>query len=134
MKLENQVCSLELSKRLKELGVKQESYFWWAEDITDSWIVHGDDYRIRAGLCYSAFTVAELGEMLPFCVRVNGDFYEIELPNPDGMKENSLSYGYHKPIKTLPFEWLFCNSYCGTEANARSKMLIYLLENNLIKI
>jgi len=29
MKLEDQVCSLELAKRLKELGVEQESLFYW---------------------------------------------------------------------------------------------------------
>jgi len=29
MKLENHVCSLEYAKRLKELGVKQESFIYW---------------------------------------------------------------------------------------------------------
>ena len=29
MKIENQVCSLELAKKLKELGVEQDSYFFW---------------------------------------------------------------------------------------------------------
>ena len=29
MKLEDQVCSLELAKKLKELGVKQDSLFYW---------------------------------------------------------------------------------------------------------
>jgi hypothetical protein len=27
--LEDQVCSLELAKRLQELGVRQDSYFGW---------------------------------------------------------------------------------------------------------
>ena len=60
MKLEDQVCSLEQAKRLKELGVKQEGIF---------------NYLKTGGLklssefpsflhCYSAFTVAELGEMI----------------------------------------------------------------------
>lgn len=31
MKLEDQVCSLELAKKLKSLGAKQESTFYWAE-------------------------------------------------------------------------------------------------------
>jgi len=29
MKLEDQVCSLELAKRLKDLGMKQESLWYW---------------------------------------------------------------------------------------------------------
>ena len=28
MEIEDQVCSLELAKKLKELGVKQKSLFW----------------------------------------------------------------------------------------------------------
>ena len=31
MNIEEQVCSLELSKRLKELGGKQESLFYWID-------------------------------------------------------------------------------------------------------
>lgn len=62
MKLEQQVTNLELSKRLKELGVRQESLFWWEHPDMEwghtDWIVkYGDSnpvYKI------SAFTVAEL--------------------------------------------------------------------------
>jgi len=67
MKLEDQVCSLELAKQLNELGVKQESlFYWWNSEgkeyvsdqyrMNDSWV----DYVKTS----SAFTVAELGEML----------------------------------------------------------------------
>ena len=31
MPLEQQVCSYELAKRLEELGVRQESVFWWVD-------------------------------------------------------------------------------------------------------
>lgn len=33
MKLEDQVCSLELSKKLKELGVRQDGYFYWVKPL-----------------------------------------------------------------------------------------------------
>lgn len=63
MTLESQVVSLELAKRLKELGVKQESFFWWRSplahygypdwSLSDGELGHGSE-------SYSAFTVAEL--------------------------------------------------------------------------
>ena len=34
MELKDQVCNQELSKRLCELGVPQESLFYWVEDTT----------------------------------------------------------------------------------------------------
>lgn len=77
MKLEQQVTSLEISKKLKELGVKQESYFWWQLEHNNelsngclsfcpSVIVpksYHDGTSPKSGFI-SAFTVAELGEML----------------------------------------------------------------------
>jgi hypothetical protein len=71
MKLEDQVVSLELAKKLKEPGVKQESAFWWNLRFNSGeW--HLDSYQIftksNASPCddsISAFTVAELGEILP---------------------------------------------------------------------
>ena len=77
MKLEEQVCSLELAKRLKELGVKQESLFRWTHALAWSKSTdgrktpgRGKDYveygNAKAHKDFiAAFTVAELGEMLP---------------------------------------------------------------------
>lgn len=79
MELEKQVTSLELSKRLKELGVKQESLFYHAKVAFKAG--KGYEYHNRnrqriimkgrakkwqppKDFC-SAFTVAELGELLP---------------------------------------------------------------------
>lgn len=76
MKLEQQVCSLELSKKLKELGVKQESLFYWSNccekeftlecslwhDI-ETWEWGNGHTLENVETKYSAFTVAELGEI-----------------------------------------------------------------------
>lgn len=116
MKLEDQVTNLELSKKLKELGVKQESLWYWFNRggeyvlLYDSNVAKLDQLPI---MCISAFTVAELGEMLPceYCSTRNqlGDWTCLHL-NPD---QNT-------------------DIFTKSEADARAKMLIYLLENNLV--
>lgn len=120
MKLENQVVSLDLAKNLKELGVKQESYFSWAEytdedghqvvGIVTNPGTYSADY-------YSAFTVAELGEMLP---TKNENWQTSKAYN-----DKWFIVDYKNSIKPM---------YADTEADARAKMLIYLLENKLITL
>src|SRR5262245_27315440 len=81
MELEKQACSVQLAQRLRELGVELESLFWhWATDVEQDgltwWTVSDKEPRrgkrvrelstpqhYRGKL--SAFTIAELGEMLP---------------------------------------------------------------------
>jgi hypothetical protein len=67
MKLEDQVCSLELAKKLKELGVKQKSIFYhWHVNKGNrgaNWEVSmfaPSDEAIHSGEAVSAFSVAEL--------------------------------------------------------------------------
>lgn len=67
MKLEQQVCSLELAKKLKELGCRQESAFYWNEYKVSKdpkkWQYHlQPDFREKRST--AAFTVAELLNML----------------------------------------------------------------------
>lgn len=121
MKLEDQVCSLELAKRLKELGVKQESLCHWYQGVGGEWYL-GDTAEMMNNAVEishmtapqfnsaSAFTVAELGEMLPrgFASHKYGN--------------NWYSLSRNKKRDTE----------ATTEADARAKMLIYLLENKLI--
>ena len=148
MKLENRVCSLESGKKLKELGIKQDSYLYWVgwygystETINMTFSVKSNseikqierDYHIEK-IC-SAFTVAELGEMLP------RGFYSIKYVGaPEYIKDknNKIQWtgGY------LNHHWMCGKIYetneyeqsANTEADARAKMLIYLIENKIIKV
>lgn len=127
MPLEKQVASLELSKKLKELGMKQHdsAVFEWRPYAKGSsaegeyylvLVPRRDGYGIYDSNGSAAFTVAELGEMLPYA---GLGAYLIACKGRDDW---SCAYGLQKTI------------FSGTEANARAKMLIYLIENNLIKI
>lgn len=129
MKLEDQVCNLELSRRLKELGVKQDAFYSWYE-ATD----RDDDERLNrtdenCPTCnlpkqpfeekIAAFTVAELGEMLgdwQFGVRNYGATCTLWAQEP-GQENRGI------PMMTET-----------TEADARAKMLIYLIEQGLVKV
>ena len=115
MDLSKQVISLELAQKLKDLGVKQESLFCWKPDggwhLSQKFGQHS----------ISAFTVAELGDIL-----------------------SSTSYNWqnakydHEAAKG---RW-FISDYSNklpvqveeTEADARAKMLVYLIENKLINL
>jgi hypothetical protein len=126
MKLEQQVCSLDLAKRLKELGVKQDGQFaYWLKNDNKLSIFFGMSLYAIEGSDFSslpndddwvsAFTVAELGQAI---VKL-GTF---ELPVYfDG-------HGWHTPY--AKFEEMDSD----TEADARAKMLCYLLENGLIRL
>lgn len=138
MKLEQQVVSLDLAKRLKELGVKQESLFYWAKDEH-----YKLDWRIEFGrpagtyqnsewlngeMC-AAFTVAELGEMLPkneniLTMHFTNGHTQIAIQG-DIQLEEGLATRWGAASKCIEAD---------TEADARAKMLIYLLENKIITL
>lgn len=129
MKLENQVTSLEISKKLKSLNLNQESLFYWHTHDGKNWeLDHRNfDHRtvpIEFEIC-SAFTVAELGEML----KNNADFsnisYTKELDEEGNWQYQTIGTN-ECPLGIIGHE--------PTEADARGKMLIYLIENNLIQI
>jgi hypothetical protein len=143
MELEQQVVSLELAKRLKELGVKQESVFWWViDEDKKALLYHDGETSVYEGKRYvtyvdgnakvlggktlnkvSAFTVAELGEML--------SLHFISKRCEWGNKANSLGKYICERADGLGHKLEF---FADTEADARAKMLIYLLKNKLITL
>jgi hypothetical protein len=114
MNLADQVTNLQLSKRLKELGVKQEGLFAWGynDDRSDYGIYTKRDIHFMGEDCI-AFTVAEIGEMLPY--------YSYEI------------------VKSFRFYDFICDHLdlkfkADTEADARAKCLVMLIENKLITL
>jgi len=131
MKLEQQVCSLELAKKLKELGVKQDSLFHWKTNF-GMVVFNYSDLLLSEGNYCSAFTVAELGEML---------LKEVYIPYK-GNSGKKRKYPQHLHCFFGGGDYFLINYTGGNsqehltqkgdnEANARAKMLIYLLENGL---
>lgn len=128
--LEQQVCSLKLATKLKQLGIEQKSLFYWAkffyrEGKSHQWGVEPREQneleayeyghtKIEDVENYSAFTVAEIGELLPrYC--------EITYRNRSGDRKQ--------------IRWNCNNHFSETEAStmvdAFAEMLIYLIEHNL---
>lgn len=105
MKIEQQVCTLEQAKRLKELGIEQRSIFYhFGGKVTN--VAWGNDY-------FAAFTVAELGVMLL-----------------SDCKTQIISGYWSASFHSLNNKSYYESGFT-TEAEARAAMLIYLLENNL---
>ena len=59
MKLEDQVTSLELSKKLKELGIKQESYLFWSLNLFHHSNNDYEKYTISTENTYSNSAISE---------------------------------------------------------------------------
>lgn len=150
MELSQQVCSLELSKRLKELGVKQEAIIHWIEsphimqysevtqrhecietrtELSTGWYLPQDIIGD-----WAAFTVAELVAILPLYLELIID-------------EDKEGYGIFRPKLWCgrcdfdgndQYSWLvyYGNNHATYEktlADACAKMLIHLYEQGLMK-
>lgn len=133
MELEEQVTSLEISKQLNELGVKQDSLFWWSTDTGSNFFVETESYPVYADYprpkrIYSAFTLSELGAMLNWNIHFEGVWYLINTYKI--ISENYVRYsnGHGRDLLILH------DTMDINEANARAKMLIYLIENKLIEV
>ena len=146
MKIEDQVVSLELSKRLKELGIKQDSYFCWFRllesdflyTLSERWQID-DEERFDE---ISAFTVAELMDMLPACIDMkeyepfNYFFLQIHKRTSENIKyiaryvcDTMPAVEAGNPNFQLQSKF---RSHSEKLTDCLAIMLIHLIENNLI--
>jgi len=126
MNLSDQVTSLELSRRLKELGVEHNSYFKY-EVREFGWF---EIYHSKATSCahkyYPAYTVAELGEILRK--------FELETDRRLEIDYYHTYDGYNiviKPMKVTGCNAIYTKS--PKEADARAQTVIWLYESGYMK-
>lgn len=139
MTMRNHVTSIELSRRLKELGVPQKSLFYWrawenpisgiVSESTcpkDRWVIyyHEDKHSKSCDWECSAYLATELGEWLP--AMIAGCPLEV--------------------LKGFIFEKsevLYCARYYDAGiigetdinmSNSLAKMLIHLIENGIVNL
>lgn len=134
MTLEQQCCSLDLAKRLKELGVKQESLCSWKPDrqqlptmteaakMSTRWMLFSSPPSEQD---FSAFTSAELLNELPPNITV-----EKTTCVEDERRYVSLSFD--RSNSPGDDGWELDRFYAATPADALAKMLVHLLESNLL--
>lgn len=146
MKITDQVISFEQAKRLNELGIRAKSLFIWAEivhpddlSITEPLLyltdienfsltrltnkelieIYDGEEFFESGVMLSAYTLAELGEMLPvnfLSGKVSETEYDCIEINHLNLFEDRL---IHQPVK---------------EVDARAKVLIHLLESGRFEV
>jgi hypothetical protein len=157
MELKDQVVSLDLARRLKELGVKQDSlFFYWKpeNEINEHYIlIYEQNLSIHEYIknkSISAFTCAELLNILPHKVDTKKDepfnFFRLNLEKSfivDLEKLNMtdiyiVNYICDSTETGGENAWfrrtLVKNMSDENPANALSKMLIYLIENKSINL
>jgi hypothetical protein len=143
MNMNEQVISLELAKKLKELNIEQDSYFFWCKTapiltssgtdkapewkelhLFDEWTRKKIDYYES----YSAFSCSELGVMLPKYIKKNDfEYYYSQVPSKH-CNEWVIFYGNS-------FTFLEnCEVEDVSEAECKAKMLVYLIENGLMEL
>lgn len=132
-KIEWQFCTKGQSLRLVELGVKPEALFWHIRAKSEK---HGESivYGWTSEAIAPAYSVAELGDMLPAGIQKRGhkdefvwfyngfDYDNGRLFNA-GLTSTRNKYWIKKIVNGL-----------HTEASARAGMLVSLLENNLFEL
>jgi len=153
MNIEDQVVNLELSKLLKEFGVEQISAFHWVDQSSENIKSYSLAYFALIGMyvdnadtnTISAYTVAELMQLLPAYVDIKTkepfNIFYFKLQKRSALNIQYI-VNYECDSTTVDFEGRFGafsrliekNIYDYKLPDCLAKILIYLLENNLIEM
>jgi len=122
MNLKDIVCDFEYAKKLKELGVEQESLFYIDKDD----VVSSMETLFEIGDCeltynFSAFTSDELLKLLPLHVQLE-----------NGFKYFNIEYDYDNEY--VIYQNLNEDLSDSKLSNALAKILIWLIENKYITV
>lgn len=152
LRYEDRFSSLELSKKLKQLGVRQDSEYQWSNyEFLDAdnvgWLKFPAPVVV-CGLPYNceppgdlewcaAYTSAELGQLLPPELNINGKIHSLVIwsgTHPEFSHVRSWSINYKEIVPRgkesifgLQTIWSYLN-----EADTRARMLVSIIEGSLV--
>jgi len=133
MDISQQVIPLPMAKRLKELGIEQNSHFHHLHlpkmiYRKESWVIADPGFMASAtdpGESFAAFTCSEVGVMLP-CKR-------FVYPSGKVVEHECYKYGDERFCAQIDDGVYESPKFVySTEAKAKCALLIHLLESNLI--
>lgn len=128
MNISQQVSTLEQSKKLYDLGITGPTVFYHVFDSGMKWCIMPDGFfnKEEEGIeFYPAFTVAELGMMLPENIHANGHTYFFSSQSVDKRFE-----ALYSAIDVI-IPCLYLTGSYSTEAEARSAMLLFVVEDKI---
>ena len=143
MKLKELVSSLKPSKELRELGIRQDSFYYWVRkegsktyQLFDRGIAGGISFFEEM---YSAYTFPELLEVLPDkLTSIISKTYSVEKDYYIHILKTKKSSGFVLPdyfvgYKTLDDRYLH-SERADTIVDAGAKMVIYLIKEGLLEV
>ena len=130
MKLEHQVTNRELSQRLWDAGLRCKTLWYWCNDKSEIWESGWELEVISKAIFFSfsipAYTVAELGVVLPYHIENTNYFLLTE-------RSNYFLVGYAEFEHGQLTAWLDDVVPQKTEADARGEALLWLINNGHLK-
>ena len=126
--LQDITTSLELSKKLKEVGFPQDTYFYWSKnmDLVHWRVENREFYKVDLRTDIAAPTAEELLEWLPAYIdKKQGLWLSLEKIDTATKNKYKACYG-DEGIS-------YIERVDNTPANAIARMVIYLAKNKIIK-